>query len=197
MTGISPPRRRPRALRRRAVASAAVLVLSGAGAAAASGAATALPGAASGDGFSPTATAQLTALQDVKASATPAERKLDSHLLLAERRRSDPRLAAALPHLDLGLTVTKAGTTTVDLSVTSVAPDLAARLVGVGATVTATWTSARVLRVVAPLGSLTTIASWSDVRHVAPPAVARSSSARPESARSTAPSTPRAPPTGS
>ncbi len=160
-----PPRRRlgriagaPRAL---AIVATATLTLS------LTAVATAAPGPAAPQDFSATAGAQITALQKIKASLSPAERKLDSNLVLATRQQTDKATAAVAPRLQTGVTLSATGTTSVAVSVTAVTPSLLARLSAVGAVVTSRTTAQ--LIVTAPLRAVPTIASWTDVKRVAKP----------------------------
>jgi subtilisin-like proprotein convertase family protein len=144
------------------VTSTAVLALSGvSGASATSSAATASPGE-----LSATAAAQIAALQQIKASLSPAEQKLDSRLAVAERQRRDKAATAALPKVSTGVRLTATGRTTVDIAAAAVTADLLGRLRGLGATVLSSSKRLATVRVEAPLTAMTTIASWTDVRRV-------------------------------
>ena len=130
--------------------------------------ATAAPAPATLQDFSSTAAAQVAALQKIKASLSPAERKLDSGLVLATRQQTSKATTTFAPRLKTGVTVSASGATSVSIRVTAVSAALLTRLRGVGAVVTSSMPTQ--LAVTAPLRSLTTIASWSDVRQVARPA---------------------------
>jgi hypothetical protein len=149
------------AIRRCAIGVAAALVLSFTTLTAAGAA----PKAGPGD-LSDNAAAQIAALQQIKMSETAAEQKLDSKLVVAERQRAGQSTRTALPKLATGVVESKLGLVAVDITVTSVSPGLLARLASVGAEVTGKSTRLSTLRVAAPLGALTVIASWIDVRHV-------------------------------
>src|SRR5690349_10095108 len=71
--------------------------------------------AASPPGLNARAQAQIAALQRIKESASPAEAKLDSRLLVALRQRASRRATAALPALRTGVKVARAGTTEVSI----------------------------------------------------------------------------------
>src|SRR4051812_6269786 len=73
--------------------------------------------AAAPAGFSAKATSQIAALQKLKKSLTPTERKLDSRLAVELRQRANPAATARMPKLDTGVEVTKSGATEVDLAV--------------------------------------------------------------------------------
>src|SRR6187200_3229633 len=128
---------------------------------AAGGLAVAAPaaGAAAPAGFSAKAQRQIAALQKLKKSLTPIERKLDSQLTVELRRRANPAVTAAMPKLDTGVEVTKSGTTDVDLAVREVSDDLLARLQSVGATVRAVSTRLDAVRAQVPLSALERVAA--------------------------------------
>jgi subtilisin-like proprotein convertase family protein len=128
-------------------------------------AAGAVPQSAPG-GLSDGAAAQIAALQKIKASLSPAERKLDSRLAVAMRQRMSKAATAATPKVSTGVVESQSGTTTVDVAVTAVSADLLHRLADIPATVTSLSKRAATLRVAAPLTALGAIASWGDVRRV-------------------------------
>lgn len=74
-----------------------------------------------------TLTLSLTALQKIKTSLSPAERKLDSNLVLATRQQSNKATAALASRLQTGVALSVTGTTSVAVSVTAVAPRSAVR----------------------------------------------------------------------
>lgn len=160
------PRRRlgliARAPRTLAIVATATLTLS------LTAVATAAPAPANPQDFSATAAAQVAALQKIKTSLSPAERKLDSGLVLATRQQVSKAATAFAPRLQTGVAVSPAGSTSVSVIVTAVSPALLSRLRAAGAVVTSSTPTQ--VAVTAPLRSLTTIASWSDVRQVARPA---------------------------
>lgn len=129
-------------------------------------AATTAPTGPSADRFGPRAEAQIAALQSIKASLTPAERKLDSRLVVATRQRANAATTQSLTKLQTG--VPTMGTVAVDIATITASAGLLSRLRAVGATVQ--YASARELTVRAtlPVGSVTTVAGWSDVRSVSP-----------------------------
>lgn len=151
--------RAPRAL---AIVATAAMTLSLTAVATAAPAPTANP-----QDFSATAAAQVAALQKIKTSLSPAERKLDSALVLATRQQANKAATAAVPRLQIGVTVSATGTTSVAVTAAAVTPALLSRLRAAGAVVTSR-TSTELL-VTAPLRAVPTIASWSDVQRVARP----------------------------
>ncbi|SDS58932.1 S8 family serine peptidase [Actinoplanes derwentensis] len=100
---------------------------------------------------------QIAALQQLKKSLTPAERKLDSRLAVELRRRT----SSALPDLRTGVQVSKSGTTEVEIRATKVGDDLLNRLRAAGAGIR--FPSTSTVLVEAPLTALPTIAAWPDV----------------------------------
>ena len=109
--------------------------------------------------------AQIAALQQVKSSLTVAERKLDSHLALSLRARSNSALRSALPALD-ALAATKGAAVTVDIDVSSVTDSLLTRLRATGASIVYSSTVVRSIRANVPPSALTTVAGWKEVRSV-------------------------------
>jgi subtilisin-like proprotein convertase family protein len=128
-------------------------------------AANAAPTVAAGD-FSAKAAAEIAALQGLKGSLSPAERKLDSRLAVELRKRQGKVSASVLPKVNTGVPVSKSGTTRVTIHASSVTKDLLGRLTKAGAFVRFSSPSFRTVTVDAPLSSLTTISSWSDVTKV-------------------------------
>jgi len=113
-----------------------------------------------------TAADQIAALQQMKTSLTPAERKLDSRLALIARQQASPATTNATPKLQTGVTLSKSGTTAVDVEVTAVSSDLLSRLRGAGATVAYASPRLRAIRADVPVSQLSTVASWKDVVNV-------------------------------
>jgi len=113
-------------------------------------------------GLSAKAASQIAALQQVKASLSARERKLDSRLLVTLRRREG---AARIPRAVTGATVSK-GTTVVDVRAATAGADLLKRLRAVGARVRETSRRAGVVRARIPVDALEKVASWRDVRKV-------------------------------
>jgi subtilisin-like proprotein convertase family protein len=153
---------------RRAVTILAASVLGVTGAGYLAVPANAAPTVAAGD-FSAKASAQIAALQSLKSSLSPTEKKLDSHLAVELRKRQGKMNTAALPRLNTGVQVSKAGTTRVTIDTTKVSPDLLQRLRGVGAGIEFSSAQLHVVTVQAPLDAMSTIAGWSDVVRVRVP----------------------------
>ncbi|GGR36123.1 hypothetical protein GCM10010168_63170 [Actinoplanes ianthinogenes] len=107
--------------------------------------------------------AQINALQQLKKSLTPTERKLDSRLAITLRQRASKVSASALPKLSTGVEVSKSGTTKVEIHAGAVGDDLLARLRKAGAGIRFASPRSGTVVAEAPLGALTEIAGWTDV----------------------------------
>ncbi len=154
----------------RAVARPLAAVTAGLVAVVTAAAASATPSAAGStpsppDAFSARASAQIATAQKVKANLTPAERKIDSRLVMALHRSADPALAKALPSLADRSVDTAGGRVSVDITA-RVSAALLTRLHGVGASITYASTTVGSVRATVPMSSLTTVAGWSQVRSV-------------------------------
>lgn len=120
------------------------------------------PAAAQAADVSPKAAEQIAALQRLKASMSPAERKLDSQLAVAVRQRRGDRTAAAAP----GGALAKDGTAEVDVRARSVDADLLERLEAAGAHVRHVSRRHASIRARIPLSALERIAAFGAVRRV-------------------------------
>ncbi len=115
-----------------------------------------------------TAQAQLQALHDLKASWTPAQKKLSSALVVAIEQRTSATFRTALPALQSGVQLSKGGLTTVDVD-GRISSDLLDRLEAQGGVVGYASKAQHTVRVQLPLTSVETVASWADVAHVSVP----------------------------
>ena len=122
--------------------------------------------AQAGDELGAKAKEQIAALQDIKRSLSPAERKLDSRLVVALRERQRSAMMAAVPRLSTGVAVAKGGTTEVDVRATALSGDLLDRLEAAGAEITYASKRLESVRARVPLAALERVASWRDVRRV-------------------------------
>ncbi|MEV0071896.1 S8 family serine peptidase [Amycolatopsis sp. NPDC050768] len=114
--------------------------------------------------------AGISALQGIKKSLTPSERKQDSRLVIEKRLRADHALAALLPDYRTGLPVAKTGAVSVDI--TGVAGTAVAQAVrAAGGTVRYASPDGAV-RADLPLAAVDKIAARGDVAAVAPAAQA-------------------------
>jgi subtilisin-like proprotein convertase family protein len=126
------------------------------------------PGAAAKAPDSPSERAyqQIAALQDIKKSLTPAERKLDSRLAIELRKRTGQAMTNALPALGTGVPVSKSGTTEVEVHADKVGDELLDRLRDAGAGIRFPSPATGTVLVEAPLTALPEIAGWKDVTGV-------------------------------
>ena len=131
---------------------------------------------------------QIAALQHIKTTLTPAERKLDSRLAVTVLAHDNSRALAATPRVSTGITVSKKGTVAVDITATKVSSDLLERLKNAGAPVSYVSKSQRTIRAAVPEAELVTVASWPDVTRV-------SAAGRMITAHETPPSAPTGPAT--
>ncbi|MEV8612276.1 S8 family serine peptidase [Amycolatopsis sp. NPDC051373] len=135
------------------------------------GVASALPSAA--DVVAQRTETGISALQGIKKSLTPAERKQDSRLVIEKRLRADHALAALLPDYRTGLPVAKTGAVSVDITgITGTTGTAVAQAVrAAGGTVRYASPDGAV-RADLPLAAVDKIAARGDVAAVAPAAQA-------------------------
>jgi subtilisin-like proprotein convertase family protein len=110
---------------------------------------------------------QIAALQDVKRTLSPVERKLDSRLVVTLRERRSRSATDAVPRLRTGVDVSK-GTTEVDVRATQLSGDLLDRLEAVGAELAYASKPMDSVRATIPLSALKEVGAWRDVRRVEP-----------------------------
>ncbi|WP_410658725.1 S8 family peptidase [Amycolatopsis sp. lyj-112] len=107
--------------------------------------------------------AGITALQSIKNSLTPAERKQSSQLVIEKRLRADKGLAGKLPEYRTGLGVNNAGTVAVDIK--GAGRSLVDAVKAAGGTVRYA-SPAGAIRADLPLGAVDSIAGRADVAEV-------------------------------
>ncbi|HET6878058.1 MAG TPA: S8 family serine peptidase [Jatrophihabitans sp.] len=112
--------------------------------------------------------AQLAAIQAEKASRTPAQQKIDSHLLYAEKK-AEHALPAGFPQVRQDVPVSPRGSVVVDVS-GAMTTRLLSRVRTVGGEVTQQVPGAGTLRIRVPLTKLDDLARSPDVTSIAPPA---------------------------
>jgi hypothetical protein len=112
----------------------------------------------------------IAALQNIKKTRSPAERKQASALVVEKRLRADRNLAARLPDFRTSVAVSGTGTVTVDIAKSAANPALAAAVRGAGGTVRDD--TGNVLRADLPLAAVDTITARPDVVSVRPAAQA-------------------------
>ncbi|MDQ7806287.1 S8 family serine peptidase [Amycolatopsis sp. A133] len=113
--------------------------------------------------------AGISALQSIKKSLSPAERKQSSRLVVEKRLRADRALAAKLPEYRSGVGVSNAGTVSVDIAAHGTA--VANAVKAAGGTVRSVSPDGAV-RADLPLSALDAIAGRADVAEVQPAAQA-------------------------
>jgi hypothetical protein len=113
---------------------------------------------------------QLAALKAEKASRTPAQRKIDSHLLYAEKKARKVALPAHMPNVDPGIAVDRDGQVVVDVR-GRMTTSLLQNVQAAGGQVTLRASKAGSLRVRLPLTNLEEVAASPDVRFISPPVV--------------------------
>ena len=118
--------------------------------------------------LSSTLTAQLAAIQAEKASRTPAQQKIDSHLLYAEKRALH-ELPAGYPNLRSDVAVDSHGDVVVDVS-GRMTTRLLSRVRDASGQVTQQVPGSGTLRIRLPLVNLDDLAGSPDVTSIAPPA---------------------------
>ena len=111
---------------------------------------------------------QIAAVMKDKAARTPAQNKMDSHLIYAAREATAGKAFDALPQFHSNVKVSAAGKVVVDVK-GDITPDLLAAIVAEGGKIVLSLPSSSMVRVKLPLGSIETIAARPDVRFIAPP----------------------------
>lgn len=113
--------------------------------------------------------AGISALQGIKKSLTPAERKQSSQLVVEKRLRADRSLAAKLPDYRSGVGVSTAGTVSVEIAATG---DQAVAKAVKAAGGTVRYAAGGAVRADLPLSAVDAIAGRADVAEVKPAAQA-------------------------
>jgi hypothetical protein len=108
----------------------------------------------------------ISALQSVKQSLSPAERKQSSALVVEKRLRADRNLAGKLPGYRTGLGVTETGAVGVDIKASSVSPALLQAIKSAGGTVQYSSTVDGSIRADLPLSAVDAVAARADVSSV-------------------------------
>jgi len=113
------------------------------------------------------AAAQIAALQEIKRSLSDAERKLDSRLVVALRRRDDPSATAGTPQATTGVPVSRSGRVEVDVRAAAVGDGLLDRLKTAGARIAYASRREDSVRASLPLPALEAVSEWEDVERIA------------------------------
>ncbi|WP_310308422.1 S8 family serine peptidase [Saccharothrix longispora] len=110
--------------------------------------------------------AQIAALQDIKKSLSASESKVDSALVVEQRRRAGAGALAKLPALQTGVKVQSGNQVLVDIRAEKVTDDLVTAVRSAGGGIRSASTEGRTVRAQLPLNSLTRISARGDVRRV-------------------------------
>ncbi|HMF57616.1 MAG TPA: S8 family serine peptidase, partial [Pyrinomonadaceae bacterium] len=122
-------------------------------------------GALGSDSINESALQQIQALEDEKASRTPAQQKISSRLLYASRMQRGQAIAAGIQRMDVGVTADDAGRVAVDISA-EVDNALLNTLEGMGVQIVRTYPQYHRISAKAPLDQLETIAGLSQVHFI-------------------------------
>jgi len=117
-------------------------------------------------GVADTTAAQIAALQDIKKSVTPAESKMDSALVVEQRRRGQFGTMSKLPALQTGVQVQTGDTVLVDVRAEKYSDELVEAIRGAGGGIRSVSAEGKTVRAQVPLASLAGIAGRGDVRRV-------------------------------
>ncbi|RDI17965.1 S8 family serine peptidase [Lentzea flaviverrucosa] len=112
--------------------------------------------------------AQISALQSIKKSLTPAESKVDSALVVEARKRVSTGTTSALPQVQTGVAVTPKSTTLVDIRAKQYSEDLVNAVRAAGGQIRAVSPEHRTVRAEVPVAKIAEIAGRSDVARVEP-----------------------------
>src|SRR5580765_7848106 len=129
----------------------------------------ALPSAATQANTDTIAQQQILALEQDKASRTPAQQKIDSNVLYTVRMLAGQAAAAGIPTLNTGVDVDNASNLMVDITA-NVSDQLLKQLNTAGALVWYSNARFHSIRAVVPSSQIETIASWPDIVFIGPKA---------------------------
>ncbi|ONI90956.1 neuroendocrine convertase 1 [Saccharothrix sp. ALI-22-I] len=110
--------------------------------------------------------AQIAALQDIKKSLSGAESKVDSALVVEQRRRANAGTFNKLPALQTGVKVQSGNTVVVDIRAVKVTDDLVNAVKAAGGGIRSVSTEGATVRAQLPLNSLAKLSARADVRRV-------------------------------
>ncbi|WP_158848977.1 S8 family serine peptidase [Saccharothrix deserti] len=110
--------------------------------------------------------AQIAALQDIKKSLSGAESKVDSALIVEQRRRANSGTFNKLPALQTGVKVQSGNTVVVDIRAFKVTDDLVNAVHAAGGGIRSVSTEGATVRAQLPLNALTKLSARGDVRRV-------------------------------
>ena len=117
--------------------------------------------------LSPAVAADIAALAREKASRTGAQRKLDSHIVLAlKKSRGEPPFDQH-PGLPVDLTIQPDGRVLVDMDAT-VTKELQAYITGAGGEIVSSFEKLRAIRALIPMTRMEALAERADVKFISP-----------------------------
>ena len=119
------------------------------------------------EGISESAARQIEALIAEKESRTPAQQKIDSQLIYANKMRLGQSIAAGVQSLEVGLTIDSGGRTVVDISAV-INDSLLAQLKESRGEVLVSAPQYNTVRALVPLDQIETIAELPEVRFIQP-----------------------------
>ncbi|WP_033433387.1 S8 family serine peptidase, partial [Saccharothrix syringae] len=117
-------------------------------------------------GVEDTTAAQIAALQEIKRSLSGAESKMDSALVVEQRRRVDAGTFNRLPALQTGVKVGSGNTVLVDIRAHKVSDDLVNAVRAAGGGIRAVSAEGGTVRAQLPLAALPRLSARGDVRRV-------------------------------
>ncbi len=125
---------------------------------------------------------QIRALLQEKASRTPAQRKISSHILYTSRMLQGKPAAPGVATLDTGAALDVKNRLVVDISA-DVSEELLSRLNSSGVKVLASYPKYHSIRAVIPADKVETVAAWSEIRRIGPKREAKLAHERPARSR--------------
>jgi subtilisin-like proprotein convertase family protein len=123
-------------------------------------------GKAVAGGLNARAIAQINALAQAKAGLSPTDRKIDSKLLATDKMRRNVPLAAGVGKVATGVTVDKAGRTTVSIKATTVDKAMLAQIVKLGGKVRGADQTYKTVLADLPLSSVQSVAALPAVQKI-------------------------------
>jgi hypothetical protein len=126
-----------------------------------------LDGPARAAGLAPALVGQIRALEREKTSRTPAEQKVSSHLLYADRMRRGVPIATGISRLETLVEIAPDGTTEVDIRA-DVTPSLLDRIEALGGSVLHASIRQGAIRARLPIAAVVRLAERDEIRSISP-----------------------------
>jgi subtilisin family serine protease len=126
-----------------------------------------LDGPARAAGLAPALVGQIRALEREKTSRTPAEQKVSSHLLYADRMRRGVPIATGISRLETVVEIAPDGTTEVDIRA-NVTPSLLDRIEALGGSVLHASIRQGAIRARLPIAAVVRLAERDEIRSISP-----------------------------